>query len=125
MQYDVSTPEQYIDALDDDWRRQTLLELRDIIKEKAPECAEGINYKMLSYSDERGVALHLNAQKQYVSLYVGDIKKIDPTGELLQGIQCGKGCVRLKKSNVVAATRVDEFIDRTLALWRAGADISC
>jgi hypothetical protein len=32
---------------------------------------------MLSYSDQRGIVFGLNAQKHYVSLYVGDAKKID------------------------------------------------
>ena len=32
MQYDVKTPEEYMKAIDDDWRRETLMDLRQVIK---------------------------------------------------------------------------------------------
>lgn len=91
MQYDVKTPEEYIEALEDDWRREKLEHLRTLIKSKAPDFVEGIEYKMLNYSDDRGTIFYLNAQKNYVSLYTGDAKKIDPDGSLLKGIDVGKG----------------------------------
>ena len=125
MQYDAKTPAAYLDMLADDWRRDTLEALRAIISNQAPTLIEGINYKMLSYSDERGVAFHLNVQKGYVSFYTGDTSKIDPDGHLLTGIECGKGCIRFKKSTVVAETRIDEFIARAVELWQQGADIGC
>ena len=125
MQYEVKTPAEYMSALEDDWRRVKLEEIRGIIKSKAPDITEGINYKMLSYGEEDNIVFHLNAQKNYVSFYVGDTAKIDPTGELLEGINCGKGCLRFKKTLAISDTRLDEFIDKTLELWRAGEDVSC
>lgn len=125
MQYEVTTPSEYIAALDDDWRKEKLQSIRAIIKEKAPDLIEGINYKMLSYADDRGPAFHLNAQMNYVSFYVGDAKKVDPTGELLKGIDVGKGCLRFKKKIVVSDTKIDEFIVRSVELWKAGKDIGC
>ncbi|GAB5524151.1 MAG: hypothetical protein Roseis2KO_20230 [Roseivirga sp.] len=67
MEYDVNTPAEYLEALDEDWRKEKLLELRELIFEKAPDLNEGISYKMLCYKDERGVPFHLNAQRGYVS----------------------------------------------------------
>ena len=126
MQYDVKTPAEYMAALDDDWRREQVTEIRTIIGEQAPDLVEGINYKMLSYGDGKdNVVFHLNAQKSYVSFYVGDTKKIDPSGELLEGINCGKGCLRFKKSQKLSDTRLDEFIAKTVELWRAGEDVYC
>ena len=125
MQYNVKTPSEYIDQLDDDWRLEKLEELRAIIKSKAPDMIEGINYKMLSYGDTDGIAFHLNAQKNYVSLYVGDTKKIDHDGELLQGLDIGKGCIRFKKSIVVSDTRIEEFIERIVTYWKRGTDVGC
>ncbi|MFK7802135.1 MAG: iron chaperone [Anaerolineae bacterium] len=125
MQYEVKTPAEYMSALEDDWRRVKLEEIRGIIKSKAPDITEGINYKMLSYGEEDNIVFHLNAQKNYVSFYVGDTAKIDPTGELLEGINCGKGCLRFKKTLAISDTRLDEFIGKTLELWRAGEDVSC
>ena len=125
MQYNAKTPEQYIQMLDDDWRREKIDILRALLKSRVPNVTESINYKMLSYSDERGIIFHLNAQKSYVSLYVGDIKKIDPEGKLLKGIDTGKGCVRFKKSVDIADTGIDKFIVRAVNLWRSGVDIGC
>ncbi|MEM9774819.1 MAG: DUF1801 domain-containing protein [Chloroflexota bacterium] len=125
MQYDVKTPTEYMAALDDDWRREKVEQIRAIIQEKGPDLTEGINYKMLSYGDDESNVFHLNAQKSYVSFYVGDTKKIDPTGELLEGINCGKGCLRFKKSVDIGNTRLDEFVERTIQLWQAGEDVYC
>lgn len=125
MQYEVSTPKEYIAALADDWRKEKLQFLRETIKKTAPDLIEGINYKMLSYADGKGVVFHLNAQKNYVSFYVGDAKKVDPSGELLKGIDVGKGCLRFKKSVDVSSTRIDEFISCSVQLWQEGVDIGC
>ena len=125
MQYDVTTPEEYLKALDADWRRETLLQLRALITSQAPELAEGIDYKMLSYRDREGIVFGLNAQKHYVSVYVGDADKIDPDGSLLAGLDHGKGCIRFKKTTAVAGTRIAEFIARAAEFNRRGVDIGC
>lgn len=125
MQYDVKTPDEYMDKLGPDWRRRTLEELRALIKSAAPRLEEGINYKMLSYSDARGAVFHLNAQKSYVSLYVGDAGKIDTDGTLLAGLSVGKGCIRFSKSVNPADTGIAAFIERTVALRDQGEDIGC
>ncbi|TQV89329.1 iron chaperone [Aliikangiella coralliicola] len=125
MQYDVKTPAEYLDNLEDDWRREKLGVLRALIKKTAPDLVEGIHYKMLSYQDERGVIFHLNAQKNYVSLYVGDARKIDPEGLLLKGIDVGKGCIRFKKSTPIDTTNIAQFLKKLISLWKKGEDIGC
>jgi uncharacterized protein YdhG (YjbR/CyaY superfamily) len=125
MQYKVETPEAYLTALADDWRKVTLELLRNIILSNSANITEGINYKMLSYRDERGVLFHLNAQKNYVSLYVGDTKKVDIDGSLLKGLNIGKGCIRFTKSINVGNTQISEFIARAIYLWNEGEDIGC
>lgn len=124
VQYDASTPAEYLDALEDDWRRDTLLALRNLLLSHEG-VEEDIQYKMLAFRDDLGGICNLNAQKAFVALYVGNAEKIDPTGALLDGLDRGKGCIRFKKSNAVADTRIDEFIARTIELHRDGADIGC
>ena len=124
MQYDVTTPSEYIDQLEDDWRKSTLEEIRVLITENH-DLIEGINYKMLSYRDDKGILFHLNAQKNYVSLYVGNANNIDTDGTLLKGLNVGKGCIRLTKSIKIEETQLKEFIDRAIYLWINGADIGC
>jgi len=125
MQYDVATPQEYFAALAPDWRRDTLMQLRALIREKTPDWAETISYKMLAYGPAGAPMLHLNAQKHYVALYVGDVARIDPTGEILAQIDHGKSCLRFKRRNVVADSGVAAFLDRYIALKKAGADLGC
>lgn len=125
MLYDANTPSDYIDQLDDDWRREKLQSIRAIIKQQAPQLEERIHYKMLGYGIGDTYAFHLNAQRSYVSFYVGNASKVDPNGELLQGLNVGKGCIRFSKSKNIAETRIDEFIARAFDMWRKGEDIDC
>ncbi|MEM1154506.1 MAG: DUF1801 domain-containing protein [Pseudomonadota bacterium] len=125
MQYDVDTPKAYLDSLASDWRKQTLQALRALILEQDAELQEGIQYKMLCYALRGRSVFHLNAQRAYVSLYVGDIKRIDPDMTLLDGLNVGKGCIRFTKSKNVQATRIDEFIAKAVALAAQGVDLDC
>jgi len=125
MQYDVETPSEYLTALEEDWRKEKLLDIRDIIFSKAPEIVESIEYKMLRYGDSKTSVFHLNAQKNYVSLYVGNTEKIDKSGELLKDLNIGKGCIRFTKSVITSETRIDEFIDRAVSLLNNSKDIDC
>lgn len=125
MQSSAETPTEYMDMLDDDWRRDKLQQIRAIIKRQAPQLDERINYKMLGYGNGDAFVFHLNAQRAYVSLYVGNVSKVDPDGALLEGLSVGKGCIRFSKSIKIDDTRIDEFIARALEMWRAGEDIDC
>ena len=48
MQYDADTPEEYLKMLDNDWRRERLLAIRDVLL-GVSEIEEGIGHKMLQY----------------------------------------------------------------------------
>ena len=125
MLSNAETPSEFLDMLDDDWRRDTLKEIRAIINLKAPQLSERIHYKMLGYGIDDAYAFHLNAQRAYVSLYVGNVSKVDPNGELLDGLNVGKGCIRFSKSTKIDDTRIDEFTARAFTMWQAGEDIDC
>jgi len=125
VQYEADSPQQYMAMLEADWRRERLLILRDLIRNHGPNLVEGIKYKMLVYGDEKRFLFGLNAQKNYVSLYVGDAMKIDPDGSLLVGIDVGKSCIRFTKSKTIANTRIGEFIQRAVEdFHRSGKDKS-
>lgn len=123
MQYDVDTPEAYLALLEDDWRRARLLELRAILLGHGLE--ECIRYKMLGYRVGDEVSFQLNAQKGYVSLYVGEIAKIDPDGSILKVASHGKGCIRFSKTTAVKDSGVVEFVERALELARQGVYWGC
>ena len=123
MQYEANTPEEYLGQLKEDWRKDQLEKLRMLLL--SHQLIEEIKYEMLSYSDKKGVIFYLNAQKNYVALYVGDASKVDPEGELLQGIDHGKGCLRFKKSTLIKDTYIDDFITKTVDMWKQGEDVGC
>ena len=125
MLYDVSSPEEYLTQLEDDWRANTLKQVRALILREAPEMEESIVYKMLAYGIGENILFQLNAQRNYVSLYVGDITKIDPEKELMAGFNMGKGCIRLRKTDDPHHSGLQAFIRRGIQLWRDGADTSC
>ncbi|KGX92111.1 hypothetical protein N781_17530 [Pontibacillus halophilus JSM 076056 = DSM 19796] len=125
MQYDAGTPEDYLQQLEDDWRKEKLLFIRELILKEAPELQEGIQYKMLSFGDGTTTLFHLNAQKAYVSLYVGDINKINDSETLLEGLDVGKGCIRIKKSKNISETGLQPFIQKAIQAWKSGSDLSC
>lgn len=127
MQYDVDTPNEYLEVLEEDWRKEKLLRIREIILKYAQELDESIRYKMLNYGIEKDddYLFALNAQKHYVSLYVGNITKIDPSGKLLRTLDLGKGCIRIRKTNDIENAGLEEFIKKTIDLWRDGQDVNC
>lgn len=123
MQYQATNPKDYINELEQDWRKETLLTVRSILLSQGLE--EVIEYKMLGYRDSGKTVFNLNAQKNYVSLYVGDKSKVDASGELLAGLDAGKGCIRIKKGVNVTDTRLTEFIENAIKLSHKGVDIGC
>ena len=125
MQYEVETAEEYLNILEDDWRKSKLQEIRQIILSSSPIIEESIQYKMLAYGKADKVIFQLNAQSSYVSLYVGNIEKIDPERRMLKGLNMGKGCIRFKKSDKVEDTQIDSFIAKAIKLWQEGKDIDC
>ena len=126
MQYDVDTPNEYLEVLEEDWRKEKLLRIREMILKHAPELNESIRYKMLNFGILGTIdyLFALNAQKHYVSLYVGDILKVDPSGEMLIDFNLGKGCIRVRKTIDIEETQLEAFIIKSVELWRERKDIN-
>lgn len=125
MLYNASTPEEYLNALENDWRKEKLIEIRDLILSQDPDMVEGIDYKMLGYSWKDQAIFNLNAQVAYVSLYVGTIRKVKDGEMLLKPFNLGKGCIRVKKSIQLKDTQLEEFIKRAIEFVKQGGDIGC
>ena len=125
MLYDVKTPKEYFDALEEDWRKEVVLGIRKMILSHSTTLQEGIWYKMLSYGNDISTLFHLNAQKAYVSLYIGDIDKVENGRRLLQGLDLGKGCIRIKKSTAIQETNLEQFIINSIKAWERGEDMEC
>jgi uncharacterized protein YdhG (YjbR/CyaY superfamily) len=114
-----------LDQLENDWRKHKLEKVRQMIKKHGPHLIEGIEYKMLSYGNNEKSVFNLNAQRAYVSLYVGTINKVDNAQELLKSFDIGKGCIRIKKKIEIHKTGLEEFIRKTIELWDEGGNTDC
>ncbi|NND35478.1 MAG: DUF1801 domain-containing protein [Saprospiraceae bacterium] len=125
MLYDAKTPNEYLKKLEKDWRRDKLLQVREMIGQKGPELSEVIEYKMLSYKYGDKLIFSLNAQQNYVSLYVGNVDKVENARKLLKEFNIGKGCVRIKKSIDLATSNLEKFIDMTIEIYRKGGEVDC
>lgn len=125
MQYDAKNAEQYLEMLEDDWRKEKLLAIRQMILSYGTELEESMRYKMLNFGRDEHYIFALNAQKHYVSLYVGTIDKIENAETLLTGYNYGKGCIRVKKTINMEETGLRDFIHKTIDMWRAGEDTDC
>lgn len=113
MIHEAANPEEYLSVLEDDWRKERLLEIRDVFL-AVPKAQEGMQYKMLHYSVGEASLGLLNAQKGYVAIYMDDLAALDPDSALRDGLDCGKSCVRVKKRSdmekvrALIARRVDQ-----------------
>jgi uncharacterized protein YdhG (YjbR/CyaY superfamily) len=125
MQYNVDSVEAYFDALENDWREEKLKQVRTLLLSTFPELDEGINYKMLCYSYLQTPVFHLNAQRGYVGLYVGDISKIDPENQISEHFNTGKGCIRISKTKQVDSGPLEAFLVLASAAVKAGKDHGC
>ena len=125
MLYDVSTPKEYFDQLEADWRQEKLMAIREMILTYGTEFEECIEYKMLCYRSAGKAVFNLNAQKSYVSLYVGNIDKVPNAGDLLKGINRGKGCIRVSKTLHLIETGIEQFIKNAIDLHRSGGESDC
>ena len=125
MQYDVKTPNQYLEILEKDWRKDKLIQVREMINKSGPELTEGIYCKMLSYAYADNIIFCLNAQKAYVSLYVGNVDKVEKSRKLLKEFNIGKGCIRIKQSIDLQESNLENFIASTIEIWRKGGETNC
>lgn len=125
MQYHAPTPSAYLAQLEEDWRKDKLRQVRQMILNHGPQLEETMEYKMLAYQLDGQSIFHLNAQRAYVSLYLGDLSKVEGADQLLKAFDKGKGCIRIKKRVVIAESGLETFIQRTLEHWTRGGDTLC
>ncbi len=125
MQYKANSPKEYLEKLEDDWRKDQVEKVRDMIMHVWPEAKENIEYSMLCYGDGSKNIFHLNAQKGYVAFYVGYIDKVGDSHQLLEGFDLGKGCIRIRKTLDISNTGLSEFISRAVMIHRAGGNTDC
>ncbi len=100
--------EKYIKNVDSG-KKPIFDELRKIILE-VPGLTEGTKYGMLHYTTMNNWAISLADQKQYVSLYVHNIKIVKKYKGELEHLNVGKSCIRFSKSKKIPAETIRKII---------------
>ncbi len=125
MQYKVNSPVQYLEELEAGWKKERLSQIRSILTSHPFDLKEDIEYKMLCYRYNGKSIFHLNAQKNYVSFYVGNLEKIPQAQTLLSAFHLGKGCIRIRKKDDFSEESMKTFITTAIDVWRKGGETDC
>ena len=124
MLHDSRDPQAYMDSLEEDWRKHLISFVADWIKDNVQDATPFMQYKMLAFGDavqtdeETDSIFCINAQRNYVSLYVGNIQRVDPDGTITAPFDCGKSCVRIKKSKRDETDHIKRLLSAAVNDWR-------
>ncbi len=130
----ATTPDEYIDALDEP-RRSDVRELHELIRSTAPELEPRIANGMLAYgsyhyrypSGREGdwFPIALASQKRYISLYVTAVDGNEYVAETfrdrLPKADIGRSCVRIKRLADVDRDALTDLIRKGATFDPAGA----
>lgn len=126
-QMDVSSPQEYIEALDEP-RRSQIVEMDALIREAAPGLTPHVGAGMLAYgsyhyrskSGREGewFVLGLASNKQAISLYVtagdGEHYLVERYADRLGTVNVGKSCIRFKRVDDLDRDAVVELIQEAV-----------
>lgn len=134
-QHDVSTPSDYLAALDEP-RRTEIAEIDAFIRATVPDLTPCIVFKILGYGpttyrDAKGkladfAAICLSSNKQYISLYVMGQQDGQTIAEAaaarLGKVDVGKACIRFKRFSAVDQGALADLLKQAAEIWRTGRD---
>ena len=84
-------------------RGEALSQLREMIKEIAPDAEESMEYRMPTYRYGPGILCATASQKNYMRLYV-EVEIRDRHREAFGHLNCGKSCVRFRHLDQLPST---------------------
>ncbi|WP_100658569.1 hypothetical protein [Alteromonas flava] len=124
MQHDIANAQAFMTSLTVEWQNALINDVINYVTELDSSIECFIQYKMLAVgyansSAENQSMCCINAQKNYVSLYVGNVNRVDPTGELSEHFDCGQACVRIRKRRAHERTKVYALLDAVYRDWRS------
>ncbi|MEW7278257.1 DUF1801 domain-containing protein [Aquimarina sp. 2201CG1-2-11] len=141
MQYDVKTPDEYIDAIPEE-RKEVMSRLRKVIKDNLPKgFEEVISYKMIGYVVPHEIYpsgyhcdptlplpfMNIASQKKFIAVYHSGIYASETlmqwfTAEypkhVTTKLDMGKSCIRFKKPDQIPMQLIGELASKmTTEQW--------
>lgn len=92
----ATTVDGFLNTLADD-ERAVFTKIRRLLKKSHPKVAESMKYRMPTYLVGEVLIGGFNKQKHYLCLYLNP-DAVDPYRKQLGHLDCGKSCIRFKKS---------------------------
>ncbi len=95
-------------------RRSTLEDLRTLVFGAVPGVTETMQYNMPTYVDRHGnVICAFASQKNYISFYVMDTDIVEKHKSSLQGLDCGKSCIRFRGSKDAPLAALRQMLEES------------
>jgi uncharacterized protein YdhG (YjbR/CyaY superfamily) len=107
----------YLNNLDPT-RRAALERVRALVFETVPDIQETMRYRMPTF-ELNDVVFAVASQKHYMSLYLDPALVEKHKGEL-QGLDCGKSCVRFKRIEDLPLDTIRKIIEEMVESSKAG-----
>jgi len=110
MQSKLSSVPEFLKSLPED-RRKALTRLRTQVRSELPALKESMRYGMPSYEDSAGtMRVAFNSQRQYMALYICNAEILKAHQPELDGLDCGKSCVRFQRLEQLPAKTVSAML---------------
>lgn len=121
MQSKLNSVPEFLKSLPED-RRRALTRLRTRVRAELPGLKESMRYGMPSYQDSSGtMRVAFNSQRQYMALYICNVEFLKAHRQELDGLDCGKSCIRFVRLEQLPAETVSAILKDIARLIRKGA----
>jgi len=95
-------------------RRSILEDLRTLVLTTVPGVTETMQYNMPTYVDSHGnVICAFASQKNYISFYVMDTDIVEKHKSSLQGLDCGKSCIRFRGNKDTPLAALKQMLEES------------
>ena len=120
MQSKLTSVPEFLKSLPED-RRKALTRLRTQVRAELPALKESMRYGMPGYEDSTGtMRVAFNSQRQYMALYICNAEILKARQQELDGLDCGKSCIRFQRLEQLPAKTVSALLRDIARLIRKG-----
>ena len=106
MKYDVSTIEEYLDAIPHE-RREIVVKLISLLQEYFPEIEGNMQYNMPTFEPVCAIA----SQKHHISFYIHRVDLVEKYRDELGKLKVGKSCIRFNKMEKLPETTLRKILN--------------
>ena len=118
MDSQARTVDEYIQSIPEE-RQQVISDLRELVRQIAPQAVESMNYRMPTYENDGEMFCAIASQKHYMSLYT-DVTIVEQYRDEMPHLNIGKSCIRFKKAEDLPLDIVKKILTDVVAKQAKG-----